>query len=64
MNGLTDRQTRLELLRTLRVLEEPNQSDRNENVFEGLIKITLYEGKGFIVNLPEFYRRLKKLFTK
>ena len=45
-------------------IEEPNQSDRNENVFEGLIKITPYEGKGFIVNLPEFYRRLKKLFTK
>jgi hypothetical protein len=33
-----------------------------EEVFGGLAEITKYEGKGFNLNLPEAFRRLRKMF--
>lgn len=35
-----------------------------EQVFDGIAEITKYEGKGFSVNLPEIYRRLRRLFDE
>lgn len=32
----------------------------NESVLDGIVEITPYEGKGFIVNFPELIRRLKR----
>ena len=42
----------------------PDQKREAEPVFDGLAEITKYEGKGFNVNLPEIFRRLKKMFEK
>jgi hypothetical protein len=33
-----------------------------EEILGGLVSITRYEAKGITINLPEFYRQLKKLF--
>lgn len=34
----------------------------SEEVLGGLAEITKYEGKGFNLNLPEAFRRLRQLF--
>lgn len=45
--------------------EPPPPADSNrEEVLDGMAEITKYEGKGFAVNLPEIYRRLKRLFDE
>lgn len=36
----------------------------SEPVLDGMAEITKYEGKGFNVNLPEIYRRLRQLFKE
>jgi hypothetical protein len=40
----------------------PRPKEDTERVLDGMAEITKYEGKGFRVNLPEIYRRLKALF--
>jgi hypothetical protein len=44
-----------------RLLREPAQrkEDDNEKIFGGLFEIKKYEGKGFLVNLPQLYRELR-----
>ncbi|HYE76343.1 MAG TPA: hypothetical protein VEF04_23565, partial [Blastocatellia bacterium] len=42
----------------------PKAKDKDkEEVFDGLAEITKYEGKGFNLNLPEIFRRLKRLLA-
>lgn len=48
-------------------LQQETQSSTNkdkEKVLDGLAEITVYEGKGVNINLPEVFRRLKRLFKK
>jgi CheY-like chemotaxis protein len=43
----------------------PKSKDKDtEEVLGGLAEITRYEGKGFNLNLPEAFRRLRKLFNE
>lgn len=44
-------------------LKEDVQS-QNESVMDGIVQITPYEGKGFIVDLPKLIRRLKRSFLR
>jgi hypothetical protein len=44
------------------VIPHPKEDD-NEPVLDGMAEITKYAGKGFTVNLPEIYRRLRQLFN-
>jgi len=41
----------------------PNSND-NEQILDGMAEITKYQGKGFNINLPEIYRRLRQLFNE
>jgi hypothetical protein len=41
-----------------------NQSVPREEFFGGTVALTKYEGKGFEVNLPGIFQRLKKMFTR
>ena len=43
-------------------MKQESSKSETEEVFDGMAEITKYEGKGFAVNLPEIYRRLKQLF--
>lgn len=45
------------------VTPKPKEKDVEE-VFDGLAEITKYEGKGFNLNLPEAFRRMKQLFKE
>jgi hypothetical protein len=45
------------------VTPKPEERDK-EDVLGGIAEITRYQGKGFNVNLPEIYRRLRRLFNK
>jgi hypothetical protein len=45
------------------ITPRPKDEDK-EYVFEDLIIIKRYEGKGFEINLPELFRKLRRLFTK
>ena len=38
--------------------------NETETVLDGLAEITKYQGKGFNINLPEIFRRLRELFAK
>lgn len=40
------------------------KEDENEPVLNGMAEITKYEAKGFNINLPEIYRRLRQLFKE
>ncbi len=41
----------------------PQPGEDKEELLGGTLAITKYEGKGFELNLPEIFRRLKKLFA-
>jgi hypothetical protein len=51
------------MVQSLRKPPQQTKADEEE-VLDGLAEITTYEGKGFTVNLPEIFRRLKKLFEE
>lgn len=40
------------------------KKDDKEDLLDGTLAITKYQGKGFEINLPEIFRRLKKLFNE
>jgi len=40
------------------------QKKGTEDIFYGFAEITKYEGKGFNINLPEIFRRLREFFQK
>ena len=43
----------------------PRRKEKDaEEVFGGLAEITKYEGKGFNLNLPEAFRRMKQLINE
>lgn len=41
----------------------PQPGEDKEELLGGMFAITKYEGKGFELNLPEIFRRLRKLFA-
>jgi len=52
-----------QMLDVARPNDESAQS-QNESVMDGIVQITPYEGKGFIVDLPKLIRRLKRSFLR
>ena len=42
----------------------PRKTKDSEEFLDGAVALTKYEGKGFSVNLPEIYRRLRRLFQR
>lgn len=46
------------------LLIESKSLKNEEKTLDGLITINEFEGKGFNVNLPEIFRRLKRIFNK
>lgn len=36
------------------------ESDKDEDIIKGVVKVKKLEGKGFSINLPEIIRRLKR----
>lgn len=42
----------------------PNTQKDKEDLINGIVSLTTYEGQGFEISLAEIYRRLKKVFKK
>ena len=43
---------------------QPSKQKDEEQVIKGIVAVTKLEGKGFTINLPEIFRRLKRTFNK
>ena len=47
---------------SLQLVTSSEAPDDEEEIIEGVVTLKKYEGKGFIVNLPELYRRFRQKF--
>ena len=52
------------LLESAKDVSNPELSEDKEELLKGALAITKYKGKGFEINLPEVYRRLKQFLTR
>jgi hypothetical protein len=50
------------LQNSLQLVESSADPGDKEDIVEGVVALRKYEGKGFEINLPELYRRLKRRF--
>jgi len=46
------------------ILIESHLNKNEEKTLDGLLTINEFEGKGYKVNLPELFRRMKRYFDK